>query len=464
MLTLTDNNVRLGRRNFLQVGGLGLGGLTLADLLAARAMSGTAGNVLKDKSVVFLFMHGGPSQIETFDPKMTAPPGIHSVTGEIPTQIPGITFGSTLEKLAGINKQFSIVRSFSTGDGRHDIKPIVSRHTADANIGSVYARVAGANRPGSGIPTNVALFPQAIDPKTQPAVTQFGKFESTGSLNTALSPFVPGGGGDMQSNMQLKLPRTRLDDRKLLLNKLDAVRRAADQSGAIDGIDRFRQQAFDTILGGAARAFDLSKEDPKTIARYDTARLVGPDDISRKWNNYNNYCDNAKTLGHLLLMARRLCESGCGFVTVTTNFVWDMHSDVNNAGVEEGMRYMGVPFDHAVSAFLEDVRQRGLSDKILLVCCGEMGRTPRVNKNGGRDHWGRLAPLMLAGGGLKMGQVVGQSTRDAGEPLSNPYSISDLIATIMHTLFDLGELRLQRGIPREVTRILESGSPISELV
>ena len=124
--------------------------------------------------------------------------------------------------------------------------------------------------------------------------------------------------------------------------------------------------------------------------------------------------DNAKSLGKLLLLARRLCERGCGFVTVTTNFVWDMHSDVNNAPVGEGMGYMGRPFDHAVSAFLEDLEARGLSDKVLLVCCGEMGRTPKLNKAGGRDHWGGLAPLLLAGGGLKMGQVIGQSDRHAG--------------------------------------------------
>src|SRR5207247_5496439 len=119
--------------------------------------------------------------------------------------------------------------------------------------------------------------------------------------------------------------------------------------------------------GGVADAFDLGKEDPKIVARYDTAPLVRPENIDKKWKNYNNYVDNAKTLGKLLLLARRLCERGCGFVTVTTNFVWAMHSDVNNAGVEEGMRYMGLPLDYAVSAFIDDVEARGLMDDILLV-------------------------------------------------------------------------------------------------
>src|SRR5262249_54612661 len=154
--------------------------------------------------------------------------------------------------------------------------------------------------------------------------------------------------------------------------------------------------------------------------------------------------------GKLLLLARRLCERGCGFVTVTTNFVWDMHADVNNAPVEEGMRYMGGPLDHALSAFLTDVEARGLSDKILLVCCGEMGRTPRINNQGGRDHWGGSAPLLLAGGGLKMGQVIGQSDRNGGQPATEPVRLTHLIGTIMHTLFDVGKLRVVRGLPREI--------------
>ena len=462
MLTLTDST-RPNRRAFLTAGSLALGGLTLPQLLAAKAHSAESGRPIKDKSVIFLFLHGGPSQIETFDPKMTAPPGIHSVTGEIPTSLPGITFGSTFEKLAPLANRTAIVRSFTTGDGNHDIKPIVGRNSAKANLGSIYARVAGANRPDTGMPTNVALFPQAVDPEREPRQKQFGDFGATGSLGAAFTPFMPGSGGDMQSNMQLKLPRQRVDDRRSLLTGLDQIRREADKTSLLDGLDRFRQQAFDTILGGAANAFDLSKEDPKTLARYDTAPLVRPTDINPKWNNYKFYVDNAKTLGKLLLMARRLCEAGAGFVTVTTNFVWDMHSDVNNAGVEEGMRYMGRPLDHAVSAFLEDVDQRGLSDDILLVACGEMGRTPRLNARGGRDHWGGLAPLLLAGGGLKMGQVIGQSTRDAGAPLSTPYTLNHLTATILHTLLDTGELRVTRGVPREVTRIVETGQVIPEL-
>jgi hypothetical protein len=261
--------------------------------------------------------------------------------------------------------------------------------------------------------------------------------------------------------MQLNLPRGRLDDRRGLLSRLDQLKKSLAGNG--EGLDRFRQQAFDTLLGGVGDAFDLSKEDPKLVERYDTAPLVRPDQIGRQWNNYNNYVDNARTLGKLLLMARRLCERGCGFVTVTTNFVWDMHADENNATVQEGMQYCGLPFDHAVSTFLQDVEERGLSDDILLVACGEMGRTPKLNARGGRDHWGGIAPLLIAGGGLKMGQVIGESNRDASRPATDPITNKDLVATILHSLFNVEELRVTQGIPAELVDLTSSGKPIREL-
>lgn len=452
------------RRAFLKVGGLALGGLTLPGLAQARAALAGRGLPITDKSVVLVFMHGGPSQIETFDPKMTAPAGICSATGEVATSIPGVTFGSTFSRLAALAHQLTVVRSFNTGDANHDIKPVVGRATSGANLGSLYSRIAGANRPSTGMPTNVALYPRAVDPSTMPAFKKFGDFESTGSLGAAAAPFAPSGAGDLKNDLNLRLPLARLDDRRRLLTGLDRIRRSLDAGGLMDGVDALRQQSFDTLLGGVAEAFNLSSENPRTIERYDTAPLVRPEQISTRWRNRPFYADNAKALGKLLLLARRLCERGCGFVTVTTNFVWDMHADVNNAGMEEGMRYMGLPFDHAISAFLEDVAARGLSEKILLVCCGEMGRTPRLNNRGGRDHWGNLAPLLMAGGGLKMGQVVGQSTRDAAEPLTEPVTIAHLVSTVLHTLLDVGQLRVARGVPREVLRAVTDTEPIAGLI
>lgn len=460
MLTILDQDARYGRRDFLRVGSLALGGLTLSGMLQTQASAAEA--LVKDKSVIFLFLQGGPSQFETFDPKMSAPAGVRSATGEIETSLPGITFGGTFPKLAKLAHKFSVIRSFTTGDGNHDIKPIVGRHSAGANLGSIYARVAGPNHPQTGMPRNCALFPRAVDAATQPATMAFGKFGSTGSLGNAFAPFVPGGSSDLQEAMKLTMPRNRLDDRRGLLTSLDRIRRDVE-ARLIDGADKFQTQAFDTIIGGVSEAFDLSKENPLLIGRYDTGPLVRPEQISKAWNNYDNYVDNAKTLGKLLLLARRVCERGCGFVTVTTNFVWDMHADVNNAGVEEGMQYMGLPLDHALSAFIEDVESRGLQDKILLIACGEMGRTPRMNKNGGRDHWGGLAPLLVYGGGLKMGQVIGYSNSDGGEPASQPIRIPNLVGTIMHSLVDVGQLRVMRGIPADVLQAATEPQPIQEL-
>ena len=465
MLSFWDRDSRRRRRDFLQVGGLGLGGLQLANLLQSKADAAPLSSpIVKDKAVIFLFLHGGPSQTETFDPKMTAPVGIQSATGEVQTSIPGITFGGTFPRLAAVADKLSIVRSFVTGDGNHDIKPIVCRDTLNANLGSLYARVAGTNRYGSGLPTNVALFPKAVVESAQPAVKQFGDFTSAGKLGNGYKPFVPGAQGEAQDNMRLQFDRSRLDDRRHLLQQLDLIRRNMDQTGSLSGLDRIQQQAFETIVGGVADAFDLSKEDPKTIERYDTCSLLRPDDINRKCNNHKNYVDNIQSLGKLLLLARRLCEAGCGFVTVTTNFVWDMHSDVNNAGIEEGMGYMGLPLDHALSAFIEDLYQRGLDDKIMLIACGEMGRTPRINARGGRDHWGGLAPLLITGGSLNMGQVIGQSTRDAGEAASTPVKIPNLISTVLHSVFDVGQLRLMPGVPRELTQQLINADPIPGLL
>jgi hypothetical protein len=467
MLTFFDHDARRSRRAFLRVGGsvaLGAGGVSLADLVALHARAGEAPGLLTGKSVIFLFLHGGPSQIETFDPKMAMPEGIRSATGEVATTIPGVTFGGSFPRLAALADRLTIVRSFVPGDSTHNLKPIVGRDTFEANLGAVYSRVAGANHPGTGLPTNVILVPPAVDPSTRPTTKSFGRFNATGPLSPADAPFDPSQAGPSSDELRIAIPRDRLDDRRRLLAAIEGLARRLEGQGGIAGVDRLRDQAYRLLTGALAEAFDLGREDPRLLDRYDTAPLVRPDAIDRRWKNHENYADNAKSLGKLLLLARRLCERGCGFVTVTTNFVWDMHADVNNATIEEGMRYMGGPLDHALSAFLEDVQARGLSEKILLVACGEMGRTPRVNAKGGRDHWGQLGPLLLAGGGLPMGQVVGLSNRDGSAPLSEPITGQHLIATILHTLFDVGQLRLVPNLPREFAQVMTSWHPIPGLV
>jgi Protein of unknown function (DUF1501) len=454
----------LGRRDFLRVGTLGLGGMTLADQLTLSAALSSAGSAARDKSVIFLFMHGGPSQFETFDPKMNAPSEIRSVTGEIPTTLPGITFGGTFTKLARLADKFSIVRSFVTGDSVHDIKTIVGKHTLNANLGSLYSRIAGSMNQHTGMPSNITLFPRAVAPEAGPHIVQFGDITAGGEVGAGFRPFVPGSGEGAQADMTLGLPLNRLADRRALLGSLDGWKRQMDYGAAMEGLSSLQQKAFDLLRGGVSDSFDLSKEDPRLIARYDTAHLLPRNRISTQWKNIDHYADNALSLGRLLLLARRLCERGAGFVTVTTSFVWDMHADNNNAPMETGMDYVGRPFDHAVSALIEDIESRGLRDKILLVCCGEMGRTPRISAKGGRDHWGGLAPLMLYGGGLQMGQVIGRSSPDGGEPADNPVTIPDLVSTILNTLLDVGQARLLEGLPANLLALLNNGTPIRGLV
>ena len=172
---------------------------------------------------------------------------------------------------------------------------------------------------------------------------------------------------------------------------------------------------------------------------------------------------SSNLLGKQMLLARRLVEAGCGFVTVA-DAGWDMHANNNSPKNMEGIKPLGHQVDHAVAAFLDDVRERGLSEKILLVVTGEMGRTPRINKNGGRDHYGNLTPLLVAGGGLKMGQIVGHSDRNASSPATTKYTPKHLLATIMNTLFDVGEVRITAEVPKNVAAILTDGKPIPELV
>ena len=242
--------------------------------------------------------------------------------------------------------------------------------------------------------------------------------------------------------MHLQIPQARLDDRRSLLSSLDSLRHCADKSGMMALADHYDQQAFDVITGGVAGAFDLSKEDPRTLERDDTSKLFRIQDLHR----WGDMARASNLLGKQLLLARRLCEAGCGFVTVS-DCGWDYHANGNSPKRMAGIYPMGGQVDHAVSAFLEDLEQRGLSDKILLVVTGEMGRTPRLNNNGGRDHYGKLTSLLLAGGGLKMGQVIGESDRTAAEATTDPYGPEHLMATIMRVLLDVVQFA-ERGMFR----------------
>ena len=469
MLTIMDrrrdgNCQGYARREFLRIGGLALGGVSLSHWLAARHMAASENVPWKDRSVVLLFLQGGPAHIELFDPKMSAPIEFRSTTGEVATKLPGVTLGGTFPRMGQLADKLAIVRSFASGNAGHTYESVsTGRNPLKAAMGSLYARVVGTNDRRTGIPTNTLVLPEAVqdglklgrnfETQALPSLT------TPGDLGPSFAAFDPSGGGPLKHNMELKISPRRLDDRRYLLRYLDRMKRHADTSGLLDGADRFQQQAFEVITGGAADAFDLTKEDPRTVARYDTSGLFRLEEVTR-WGDMRRA---SNLLGRQMLLARRLCEAGCGFVTVS-DCGWDMHSNSNSPKNLGGMRYLGPQVDHAVSAFVEDVHQRGLQDKILLVVTGEMGRTPRINKNGGRDHYGGLTSLALAGGGLRMGQVVGQSDANASKPATTPYGPQHLLATIMNRLFDIGQLRVTRGIPRDVEQVITGGQPIAELI
>jgi hypothetical protein len=480
----------MARRDFLRVGSLALGGLTLPGLLGARAAaSGTNANFVRDRSVVLLYLSGGASHIETFDPKMDMPEGTRSVTGEVETSLPGVTFGGTFPLLARWAHRMAVVHSFQHPVVDHVLAHVhvlsggtdpVGKQQTGFSMGSAYTRLRGANHPVTGMPTYAALVEKEIDgqyanergrllagswpgslgPSFAPLQHETGwQDEATGDRATgdgATEAAAPKSGrqdlvaeNPLAASMRLNLPRGVLDDRWELLRRMDGLSRAADAN--MRAVDAFSQQAIDLIVGGAFRAFDFRHEDPKLVERYDTFHIPIGHKVFRP-----------STLGRQMLVARRLCEAGCGFVTVHSAG-WDMHADRNNPGMVSGMEMLGRSLDRAVSAFLEDVESRGLNDKILLVITGDFGRTPRINKNGGRDHWSKLCTLAFAGGGLQMGQVIGRSAREADVPASEPISTPELMATVMHALFDVGQLRLVSGLPRELTQLVDTGRPIREL-
>jgi len=417
------------RRDFLRVGGLGLGSLSLANLMQRKAKAAEQGIRTSDKSVIWLWLGGGPTQVETFDPKMTAPSEYRSVTGEVKTVLPGVTLGGNFERIAGLADKMAFVRSFAHTNsghsgGTHYVMTGYDNRLADNGavadrpfLGSIMSRIRGTNHPVTGIPTYVRLGGIYAD---GPAF-----------LGTAFGPFDPA--GEARRNMSLSIEQSRLSNRRAMLDGIDNVKRDIDRKGLMEGLDSFEEQAFNLILSRSQQAFDLKYEDPRVVDRY------------------------GKGLGEQMLQARRLCEAGCGFVTLQHGG-WDMHSNI-----KQEMDRRGPEIDRAVSALVEDLDQRGMLENVLLVISGEFGRTPKINGSSGRDHWAPLSTLAFAGGGLKMGQVVGESAEKVDVPKTTPITPQDLMATVFHVLdFDKRiQFTNQSGRP---TYLIENGRPIEELI
>ena len=451
------------RRSFLSAGMLGLGGFMLSDLFRTQALAGPSAMV-RDKSVVLLFLGGGPPQHETFDPKMTAPAAYRAMFGETKTCLPGVTFGKHFPGMARNADKLTVIRSFRNGMSSHGSATAymaAGGNATKAHLGSLYSSIAGTTNPRTGIPNNIMLGPRAGGAGFvgNPDYTQ--RLNPTNSLGTAYAPFDPSGGGQLMSDMKLGIETTRLDDRRSLLEKMDQLKRNLDNNRLLEGLDKFNQQAFDVLFQGVTSAFDLSQEPRSILDKYDTSDITIPPEVFlRKPKRAGFEKQTPEFLGRQMLLARRMIEAGCGFVTVTSTG-WDLHG--NRFGVDDGMPVLGTAVDRAVTAFLEDLAERGLSDDVLLVITGEFGRTPKINSKAGRDHWGSLCPLVLAGGGLKMGQVIGQSDKLGGSPSSSPISTAELTATILHTLVDPGIVRLQPQVPQPIQQALAQAAPIRGL-
>jgi hypothetical protein len=419
------------RRDFLRVGALGLGGLTLPDLLRARAEAASTNRPSKDTSVVLLWLPGGPTHMDTYDLKPEAPAEFRGAFKPIPSAVPGIEICELMPKQAAVMEHMAIVRSFSHGNAGHgggthwvmtgfDFPPADSGEPqVYPSPGAVVAKVRG-NHPRTGMPPYIAM--NRI----------YG--DGPAFLGVDSAPFESGGQAKQNMSLAGGIDITRLGDRRALLKGFDRIRRDIDARGMMNGLDSFEQQAFSLILGKAAReAFDVTLEDPKVRSRYGSG------------------------LGEQMLVARRLCEAGASFVNIAWNG-WDDHGSI-----EAAMRAKLPPLDQAVATFVEDCQQRGLDKRVLMVITGEFGRTPRVNGSAGRDHWPTGMFATLAGGGLRMGQVVGETTAKGEVPRTRAVSPQDLMATIYHVLGIDRDTHFYNGAGRP-TPIITDGKPVAELV
>ncbi len=457
----------IGRREFLQVGGLALGGLTLADVLAARSSQAAAGSAATeatsppDTSVILLYLHGGPSQLETYDLKLDAPSSYRSVFNSIPTVVPGMEICELLPRHTQVADRFSLVRSLHhdisihsdggiivlTGKRPSKLDPTSQSKSEHPDFGSVASRIRGLG--ARGIPPYIAI-PSRLY-MTRPAYlgTHHAAFELGNPANENGSGFAP---------PRMYLPAGRdaksFDDRRALLNSIDRLRRDLDQNENLAATESFRGQAFQMLTSPqAAEAYDLSKENDKLRDRYGR----------HLW-------------GQGCLLARRLAEAGSAVISLYidsprngpdyTN--WDDH--IANAGrpghFGDYMRRRLLFLDQALSALIEDIYARGLDRKILVVVVGEFGRTPRLSHNNqgtGRDHWPQAYTVLLSGGGLRMGQVVGATNSKAEFPTERPYTPQDLLATIYRHLGINTDQQFLDHSGRPIS-ILQSGEPIPELV
>jgi hypothetical protein len=401
----------VSRRDFLRIGGLALGGLSLPSILRAEAQSGVGRS---HKAVIMIFLPGGPSHQDIFDLKMDAPSEIRGEFKPISTNVPGIQITEHLPRLARMMDKCTLIRSMSDCDGRHDAFQCLTGRPFNQQppggwpaFGSAVSKVQGAVDPA--VPPFVGLAPKM-------GHMEWARCGEPGFLGVKHAPFEPNKGSGLDDMTLSGVTLGRLADRKALLTSFDKFRRDVDASGLMEGLDAFNQQAFGVLTSSKLlKALDVTKEDPRIAERYGKGDPKNRDD------------GGPKLMEHFLA-ARRLVEAGARCVTVAFSR-WDHHGK-NFDALRQDLPLL----DQGLTALITDLHERGLDKDVSVVVWGEFGRTPTINKDAGRDHWPRVSCALLAGGGMNHGQVIGATDRLGGEATERPVMFGEVFATLYQRL------------------------------
>ncbi|MCA9075254.1 MAG: DUF1501 domain-containing protein [Planctomycetaceae bacterium] len=427
----------VSRRSFLQIGSLAVGGLSLPQLLKADESSGAS-----HKSVIMVYLSGGISHQDTFDLKPDAPAEVRGEYSPVASVVPGINLSEKLPEIAKVTDRCSIIRSVVGQRDEHTSfqnltgypKSVVERDHYP-NFGSIVSKVQGPTDPV--IPPFVDLFPTM---KHRP-------YNSTGAgyLGSAYHQ-VRADGEDLASMSLRYIERPQFNSRQQLLGQIDALRRTADETGSLDDMNENYRKAFEVLTSSKlVDAMEIEQADPKLRERYGKGASNHLGDGAPLWNDQ-------------LLIARRLVEAGVRVVTVAYGF-WDTHG--NNFGHLN--RYLPT-FDTGISALVEDIYARELDKDVTVVVWGEFGRTPKINDKAGRDHWAPVQAALLAGGGMRVGQVIGSTDKTAAYADDRPIDYRDILATVYHNL-GINPHQFIRDInDRPVPIMPDSARPIPELI
>jgi hypothetical protein len=438
----------VNRRDFLTIGGSILGGLTLPDLLRAETAQRRGA---QHKAIINVYLPGGPPHQDMWDIKTEAPREIRGEFDPIRTNVPGIEICELFPRIAANADKFIFIRTIADADGRHDAYQCMTGRKKNPQqegfwpmMGSWVSRFQGNLNPS--IPANLSLMYATGE-------SRWGDPYHGGFLGMGHNPFnMVGGRTNMaSSNMTLNgVTLERLNDRVGLMRSFDSLNRQIDARGNMDGIDSFQRQALGILTSSRlVDALDLSKEDPRVVQRY------GYDDPRFER-------DGAPRMVRNFCIARRLVEAGARVVTL--NFSrWDWHGP-DGMNFVESRRNMPL-LDAAVSSLVEDLHVRGLGNDVSVVIWGEFGRTPRINNRAGRDHWPQLSCALLAGGGMKTGQVIGASDRVGGSPARRPVRFQEVFATLYRNIgLNPGETRIFDPNGRPQYLVDQGMEPLSEVI